>query len=149
MRSALALTPGCRACPALRLFLFLPLSLTLVVLAVSCGPGPVTDLDKLMVRDSTYLDPASLEPFDGRVVRYFLDDTTGVEAEGTLKDGTWTGELTVYHPSGRIRDQGRLLGGVKCGAWVEDRLDRSAGGLYEEVVQEVEGLAIYPTCPED
>jgi hypothetical protein len=108
----------------------------------------VQNLDELMVRDSTYLDPVTLEPFSGRIVRYFVHDTTLVEVEGRLKDGTWTGELTIYHPSGRIRDQGRLVDGVKCGAWVEDGPDREAGGIYEEVVREVESLSIYPDCTE-
>lgn len=120
-----------------------------VFVFVGCGPGSVQNLDELMVRDSTYLDPVTLEPFSGRVVRYFLHDPALVEVEGRLEDGTWTGELTVYHPSGRIRDQGRLVDGVKCGAWVEDRPDRAVGGIYDEVVQEVESLSIYPDCRDD
>lgn len=118
-----------------------------LLLAVACGPDPVQDLDALMVKDSTYLDPVTLEPFSGRIVRFFLHDTALVEVEGTLEEGTWAGELTVYHPSGAIRDQGRLVRGVKCGAWIEGRPDRAPGSIYEEVVQEVEGLSIYPDCP--
>jgi hypothetical protein len=118
-----------------------------LLLATACGPGPVQDLDGLMVRDSTYLDPVTLEPFSGRIVRFFPHDTTLVEVEGTLEEGTWAGELTVYHPNGGIRDQGRLVRGVKCGAWIEDRPDRPPQGIYEEVRQEVESLSIYPDCP--
>lgn len=119
----------------------------MLVLAWGCSSGVPRNLDDLMVRDSTYLDPETLEPYSGDVFRYFLHDTTLVEAKGTLADGAWEGELTVYHPSGRIRDQGRLTRGVKCGTWVEDRPDREPGNLYEEVVQEIEGLSIYPDCP--
>lgn len=123
------------------------LLLLLVAFAWGCGEGPPRNLDELMVRDSTYLHPETLDPYSGPIVRYFLHDTTLVQVEGTLTDGTWEGELTVYHPSGRIRDQGRLAQGVKCGTWVEDRPDRDAGSIYEEVVQEIEGLSIYPDCP--
>ena len=125
------------------------IAIVLPGLLSGCGPGTAQNLDDLMVRDSTYLDPGTLEPFSGRIVRYFVHDTTLVEVEGRLQNGTWAGELTIYHPSGRIRDQGRLMDGAKCGAWVEDSPDRPTGGIYDEVVREVESLSIYPDCTED
>ena len=69
--------------------------------------------------------------------------------EGSLRDGLWEGELTVYHESGRIRYQGRLSRGAPCGAWVENRDDEPAGSLSRELKQEIESMGLYPPCPDD
>ncbi|NJD19044.1 MAG: hypothetical protein FIA95_07165 [Gemmatimonadetes bacterium] len=114
----------------------------------SCAPGPAADLGTLVLRDSTYLEPGTLEPFSGRVVRHFTDAPEKVELKGTLVDGTWEGELTVYHESGRIRYQGQLSAGAPCGAWVENREDAEAASVYETLLQDVESLGVYPDCPE-
>ena len=88
--------------------------------------GPrAADLDDLVLRDSTYLVAETLEPFTGRVVRHFASEPDRVQLEGTLREGAWEGELTVYHESGRVRYQGRLSAGTPCGAWVENRDDES------------------------
>lgn len=121
--------------------------LPLLVLAGACFRGPPTELDTLVLRDSTYLVPGTLEPFSGRVVRHFEGDSSRVQIEGTLEDGTWEGELTVYHPSGRIRYQGRLSAGSPCGAWLENRDDEETESLYLMLKRDIESMGIYPSCP--
>jgi hypothetical protein len=101
-----------------------------------------------VLRDSTYLAPGTLEPFSGRVVRHFADAPEKVQIEGTLENGTWEGELTVYHESGRIRYQGRLSAGSPCGAWYENRDDEASGSVYQLLKQDIESMGIYPPCPE-
>ena len=125
-----------------------PSLLAALLLAAACAQGPPTDLGTLVQRDSTYLAPATLEPFSGRVVRYFADAPEKVQIEGTLEDGTWEGELTVYHPSGRVRYQGVMYRGAQCGAWVENRDEGPAESVYEMLKQEIESLGLYPECPE-
>jgi hypothetical protein len=118
-----------------------------LLLAGACFQGRPANLDTLVLQDSTYLAPGTREPFTGRVVRYFPGDSGRVQIEGTLRDGTWEGELTVYHRSGRIRYQGRLAGGAPCGAWTENREDAEAGNLYLLLKQDIESMGIYPPCP--
>ena len=101
------------------------------------------------MRDSTYLDPVSLEPFTGPVFKTFVDDRENIQMRGTIEGGTWNGELTVYHPNGRVRFQGELVNGVQCGAWVEDEDDAPAESVYEEIVKEIESLVMYPECPDE
>ena len=113
-----------------------------------CSVEPPSELGTLVLRDSTYLAPETLEPFSGRVLRHFADAPDKVQVEGTLANGTWEGELTVYHRSGRIRFQGRLAAGVRCGAWVENREDVELTSVYETLIQDVESMGIYPDCPE-
>ena len=115
---------------------------------VACFQGPPTDLGTLVQKDSTYLSPGTLEPFSGRMVRYFTDAPPKVQIEGTLESGTWEGELTVYHVSGRIRYQGRLSAGAPCGAWAENREHEAAESLYLMLKQDIESMGIYPECPE-
>ncbi len=111
--------------------------------------GPrAADLDDLVLRDSTYLVAETLEPFTGRVVRHFASEPDRVQLEGTLREGAWEGELTVYHESGRVRYQGRLSAGTPCGAWVENRDDEPSGTVYQELRREIESMGIYPPCPE-
>lgn len=121
---------------------------TLVFLLAGCVGPRTADLDDLVLRDSTYRVAATLEPFTGRVVRHFASDPEKVQLEGTLRDGTWEGELTVYHESGRIRYQGRLSAGAPCGAWVENRDDDASGSVYQELKREIESMGLYPPCPE-
>jgi hypothetical protein len=118
-----------------------------MLLAGCVGPR-TADLDDLILRDSTYLVAETLEPFTGLVVRHFASDPEKVQLEGTLRDGTWEGELTVYHESGRIRYQGRLSAGTPCGAWVENRDDEAPGSVYRELKREIESMGLYPPCPE-
>lgn len=119
-----------------------------LLVGTACADGAPADLDVLVLRDSTYLTPGTLEPFTGRVVRYFPGDGAKVQIEGRLEEGTWEGELTVYHESGRIRYQGRLAAGSPCGAWVENREDEAAESLYRMLKQDIESMGIYPPCPE-
>lgn len=121
----------------------------LAALAVgACGSEPRVALESLEVRDSVYVQPATGEPFTGRVYRTFADDPDRVELEGRLERGTWNGELTVYHAGGSIRYQGRLADGAPCGAWVENREGGEELSLYEELVREIESMGLYPPCPD-
>ena len=109
--------------------------LTLVLLSASllfgCSEAAGRDLDELVVRDSLYVDPETLAPYSGRVFRVFpVGDGGGVQLEATLRDGAWEGEMTVYHSTGRVRQQGSTAGGAKCGGWIEKR---AAGSLGERV----------------
>ena len=114
----------------------------------ACTSAPPTDLNMLVRGDSTYFAPGTLEPFSGRVVRYFTNAPDKIQIEGTLENGTWEGELTVYHESGRIRYQGVMSRGAPCGAWVENREDEPAESVYQMLKQEIESLGLYPECPE-
>jgi hypothetical protein len=95
-----------------------------LVLLASAGcepPLPERELGDLVVRDSTYYEPETQQPYTGRVYRTFADDPSMREIVGRMLDGTWHGELTVYHPSGRIRYQGTFFEGGRCGAWTPTR----------------------------
>lgn len=112
------------------------------------GAGaPPRRLDELVLRDSTYLDPRSGEPFTGRVERRFREDTASVQLLGSLTAGTWSGELRVYHPNGSIRFLGSLHEGRPCGPWIEERPAEDPGSEYERLIDEIESLAVYEPCP--
>ncbi|MDP2959135.1 MAG: hypothetical protein Q8N53_22125 [Longimicrobiales bacterium] len=122
--------------------------LALWVAAPGCAGTRPVDLATLVQRDSVYLAPGTLEPYSGAVVRHFVDEPDRVQLEGRLEDGTWEGELTVYHRSGRVRYQGSLSKGAACGVWVENRKDEAAENLYRELKREIESMGVYPACPE-
>ena len=124
----------------------LPLSL---LLTVSCLGHGAADLDSLVRLDSTYLVPRTLQPFSGRVVRYFPGGRRHVQIEGTLRNGVWEGEFTVYHQSGRIRYQGRMSKGAPCGAWLDNRDDEPAGSILEELERDIRSMGVYPPCPDE
>jgi len=121
----------------------------LVAPLLTCSPGaePV-ELRDLVLRDSTYFSPETLEPYTGPVSSTFLTGPDRLQIEGEMLDGTWHGELRVYHRDGRIRYEGRLEHGVRCGAWTENTDPRPASNVYQELVDEIESLAIYPPCSE-
>lgn len=104
-------------------------------------------LSELILRDSTYHDPESGEPFTGPVERRFREDMSMVEVTGFLRDGRWSGELRVYQPNGRIRYLGSLHEGIPCGEWIEEQPPDEEGDWYERFVDEIESLAIYDPCP--
>ena len=117
-------------------------------LTLACkAPRPV-ELGTLVERDSTYLDPGTLEPYSGPVVRHFRDSADRVQIEGVLENGVWEGEMTVYHPSGRVRYQGALSHGSPCGAWVENQTDEEPGSVLQELTQQINSMGLYPPCPE-
>ncbi len=118
----------------------------LMLLCTGCTPTPVRDLDELVQQDSTYYEPQTMEPYSGRVYRLFRDDSTKVEIEGTMRGGTWHGELTVFHFNGRVRFAGSFANGVRCGAWIENADPEPRASLYEELVQEIESMGLYPPC---
>ena len=107
------------------------------------------DLRELVVRDSTYYAPETMEPYTGPVFRPFPGDSTRTEIQGALLAGTWHGELLVYHPSGRLRFAGSFAHGAKCGPWTEALADRDPVNLYDELTSEIETLGLYPPCPPD
>jgi hypothetical protein len=121
----------------------------LLFLAVQgCAGEPRVPLDSLVVRDSTYLVAETGEPYTGEVFRAFSDDPDHIQLEGRIEEGSWNGEMTVYHEGGGIRYQGRMAGGAPCGAWVENRSEEAAPSLYESLVQDVESMGLYPPCPD-
>ena len=120
------------------------------VLQAGCSPERgARDLSDLVLQDSTYFAPETMEPFTGRIFRAFPDDTTRREIEGELLDGEWHGELVVYHTSGRVRYMGSFAHGNRCGPWTENTQDREPVNMYDELVSEIETLGMYPPCPPD
>ena len=122
--------------------------LVLALFPLGCSSPPARDLDSLVLQDSTYVVPETLEPFSGNVFKSFPDRPEDMQLRGTLREGTWNGELTVYHATGRIRYQGMLVDGTQCGAWIENRDASRPESVYEELTQEIESLGLYPTCPD-
>ena len=121
----------------------------LVLLALfACGRTPPREIGELVVRDSTYLDPETLLPYSGRVFRDFPGEDGGTQLEATLRDGTWEGEFTIYHETGRIRYEGEMSGGSQCGAWVENDSPVEPESVYEAIKEDLESLVIYPDCGE-
>ena len=86
-------------------------------------------------------------PYSGPVFRDFPGAEGRVQIEATLSEGTWEGELTVYHETGRIRYQGDMAQGTQCGGWVEQDDPDTPGSMYEEIKQDLESLVMYPECP--
>ena len=121
----------------------------LLVSLVACTGDAFSEpveLRQLVIQDSTYLVPETLIPYTGRVSSTFLSDPDKVQIEGEMLDGTWHGELRVYHRDGRIRYEGRLERGVRCGAWTENTDPRPTSNVYEDLVTAIETLAMYPPC---
>ena len=124
--------------------------LALVAVALfACDSRPARDLGELIVQDSTYLDPETMLPYSGRVLRHFSGDEEGrMFLEATLRDGTWEGELTIYHTTGRIRYQGEMSGGARCGAWTENENPVEPESVYDAIKEDLESIVLYPECPE-
>lgn len=119
------------------------------IAAAACSHPVPVELSTLVVQDSTYLDATTREPFSGPVVRHFMDHPDKVQLEGTLENGVWEGEMTVYHESGRIRYQGALSRGAPCGTWVENQDDEKPKSAFQELNQAINSLGLYPSCPKD
>ena len=155
-------TAGSRARQAVRparSWLRLAAGLLLGPAAAACNASPPRELADLVVRDSTYLDSETLTPYTGPVVHHFAaaapsdEDAESAperrrQLEATLRDGAWEGELTVYHPTGRIRYQGEMRAGARCGAWTENENADEPETVYEAIREDLESLVIYPDCPE-
>ncbi len=99
-----------------------------------------------MVQDSTYLDPGTLKPFSGPVIRHFRGDGPP-QLEATMHDGTWEGEMTIYHETGKVRYQGPMSRGARCGAWTENEEPHEPEDLYAAIKEDLESLVLYPECP--
>lgn len=115
---------------------------------VSCGGPEPVDLDVLVIRDSLYVEPGSGMPYTGPVFRDFPDGGEGPQLEGALREGEWHGEIRVYHPNGRIRYLGSFDMGSMCGPWTENADSTAGQSVYEELLDEIESLGMYPPCPE-
>ena len=124
--------------------------LSLALLVVGCAGAEPRDLASLVVVDSVYVVPESGLPYTGPVFRPFPGAAEGerLQLEGFLRDGTWDGELRIYHPNGRIRYMGSFDAGSRCGPWTENADSTSNESIYETLVDEIESLGVYPPCPE-
>ena len=111
--------------------------------------APSRDLSTLAVMDSVYVDPGSGEPFSGPVHRTFEGAPGRNELEGRLRDGTWDGELRIFHPNGRIRYMGSFHEGSRCGPWTENVDSARGRSVYDALTDEIESLGMYPPCPEE
>ncbi len=123
-------------------------TLVFVLALISACSAPARDIEQLVLQDSTYFVEETMEPFSGRVFKSFAEDPGTVQLTGFLRDGLWNGELTVYFSSGRIRYQGELVDGERCGAWYEDRNEETPEDIYGQLLEEIESLAMFPPCPE-
>ena len=110
----------------------------------ACAQAPPREITELVVQDSTYLDPETMLPYSGPVFRNFPADEGGTQFEATLRDGTWEGELTIYHETGRVRYEGEMSGGAQCGAWIENENPVESESIYEAIKEDLESLVIYP-----
>ena len=86
-------------------------------------------------------------PYSGPVFRNFPDDDDRVLLRATLKGGTWEGELSVYHETGRVRYQGEMAGGARCGGWIQNEAPEEPESVYEAIKEDLESLVMYPECP--
>lgn len=123
---------------------------TVLGVVALCGllacEAPPRELTELSVVDSLYVDPATGELWSGPIVRHFEEDSASVQIEGELLEGSWHGELTVYHPNGRIRYMGSFNRGERCGAWTENADSTGLESVYESLIREVETMGLYPPC---
>lgn len=112
----------------------------------ACSQDQRTDLTSLEVVDSLYVTPGTLVPFSGPVFRDFSPGSGQVQLEGGLRGGVFDGEFVAYHPNGRIRYMGSFRNGQRCGPWTEHADSTEPKSVFEEVIREVETLALYPAC---
>ena len=117
-----------------------------LLLLAACGGLAPRDLSELVVQVSLYLATDTKLPYSGRVFRPFPGQPGKVQLEGTLLDGTWNGELTVYHANGHIRYMGSFAQGDRCGPWTENLDSLPPVNLYDELVRDIESMGIYPAC---
>ena len=123
--------------------------LLVVAFAVACGGDlPPRDLSTLVVHDSVYVEPETQTPYTGPVYRHFAGAPGEVQLEGRLSDGAWDGEMLVYHRNGAVRYMGSFHDGSRCGPWTENADSVRNQSIYEELVDEIESLGMYPPCPE-
>lgn len=123
-----------------------PVSILLLLTLAACGGPPPRDLAELVVADSLYVDPMTRTPYTGPIFRAFADNPDVVEVEGGLLDGTWDGELVVYHPNGRVRYMGSFVAGDRCGPWTENADSTATESAYDALLREIETMGLYPPC---
>ena len=88
------------------------------VVASTAGASPAAaqeamSLDRLIERAGVYLEPGTLEPYSGPVVRMWTPDI--VRERGTLADGRWTGVHEWFHQTGRLSGRETWQNGVLHG----------------------------------
>jgi hypothetical protein len=120
--------------------------LLVLLLLAACGGYAPRDLSELVVEDSVYVVAETRMPYSGPVFRRFPDEAGRVQLEGTLLEGTWDGEMMVYHANGRIRYMGSFSEGERCGPWTENLDSLPPVNLYDELVRDIESMGIYPPC---
>lgn len=81
-----------------------------MVCATGAGAQQATDLSTLVRRGSVYLNPRTLEPFDGPV-QSFWEETGMLREKGTLVDGRWEGEHEWYHVNGELSTRETYVNG--------------------------------------
>ncbi len=141
---AAARRPGGLPAPRLGVALWLGVA---VASPLACSRAAPSDLDALVLHDGAYLDPETMLPFSGPVVRRFPGPDARPQVVATIRDGLWEGELTLYHESGRIRGQGPMSGGARCGSWIENEEPEEPDDVYEAIKEDLESLVFYPECP--
>ena len=98
-----------------------PLGLLAVATAVAASAADTPpaaaqeamSLDSLIERTGVYLEPGTLEPYTGAVVRMWTPDI--VRERGTLAEGRWTGLREWFHQSGRLSGRETWQDGVLNG----------------------------------
>lgn len=97
-----------------------PLGLLAVAAAIaaSAGTNPAAaqeamSLDRLIERAGVYLEPGTLEPYSGPVMRMWMAGV--VRERGTLAEGRWTGVHEWFHLNGRLSGRETWRDGVLHG----------------------------------
>lgn len=78
----------------------------------AAGQGAM-DLDRLIERAGVHLEPGTLEPYSGAVMRMWTPDV--VRERGGLAEGRWTGVREWFHQNGRLSGRETWLDGVLHG----------------------------------
>ena len=95
------------------------LLLALALIAVGCGGPNPRNLDELSTQGRQYLDPETLEPYSGRIVVFFPDESSNLlRKRGTLKEGYWHGSFEEYGLNGNVVYRGEAYMGDGCGEWI-------------------------------
>ena len=118
-----------------------------VALLTGCAELTARNIDELVVQDSMYFHPETLEPYTGPVFKRFDSDAGQVQLRARLEGGTFNGELVVYHRDGRLRFEGTMANGTQCGGWYENEDESPPDDEWEALKRDLESIVVYPACP--